>query len=310
MRLINVKTHKLEEFIDDCTPPYAILSHTWGDDCEELSFRDDEDGNTDKPGSGSVKFRGCCRQAAEDDLGHAWINSCCIDKTNLVELNEAINSMFRWYRRAAICYAFLSDVPSAEEPRREGMRFYGTAADNSTEWHLLGTKGNMSSTITSITGIAREYLLGIAGLHKASVAQRMSWAANRDTKRNEDLAYCLLGIFNITMPMIYGEGGQQAFFRLQEHIMKVTRDDSVLAWGLQKHGKSGDEPIVKDYSEGTAGRLLAKRPCIFCRLWSHHPPGEPSDVYELSRYVGRHHSSSSAATMGPDWPGRVTQLRT
>ncbi|KAJ4860600.1 ankyrin repeats (3 copies) domain-containing protein [Trichoderma breve] len=253
MRLINVNTFKLEEFLDYRAPPYAILSHTWGDDYEELSFRDVEDGNINKPGIGSVKFRGCCRQAAEDGLGYAWIDTCCIDKTNLVELSEAINSMFRWYQCASICYAFLSDVPSDDNFRQKGskfqrsrwfqrgwtlqellapktMRFY--------EWRLLGNKGSMSTTIASITGIPRHYLLGIAALHTASVAQRMSWAAHRDTKRKEDLAYCLLGIFNITMPMIYGEGGEQAFFRLQEQIMKVTRDDSILAWGLGTNDSS------------------------------------------------------------------------
>ncbi|KAK4079789.1 hypothetical protein Trihar35433_894 [Trichoderma harzianum] len=294
MRLINVKTFKLEEFLDYRAPPYAILSHTWGDDYEELSFRDVEDGNINKPGIGSVKFRGCCRQAAEDRLGYAWIDTCCIDKTNLVELSEAINSMFRWYQRASICYAFLSDVPSDDNFRQKGskfqrsrwfqrgwtlqellapktMRFYGAIPTSDTysrqavvdtnlvqEWRLLGNKGNMSTAIASITGIPRHYLLGIAALHTASVAQRMSWAAHRDTKRKEDLAYCLLGIFNITMPMIYGEGGEQAFFRLQEQIMKVTGDDSILAWGLETNDSS-----VNNTNNTTTGRVVAKGPTDF-----------------------------------------------
>ncbi|QYS98748.1 ANK_REP_REGION domain-containing protein [Trichoderma simmonsii] len=294
MRLINVKTFKLEEFLDYQAPPYAILSHTWGDDSEELSFRDVEDGNINKLGIGSVKFRGCCRQAAEDSLGYAWIDTCCIDKTNLVELSEAINSMFRWYQRASICYAFLSDVPSDDHFKQKSskfrrsrwfqrgwtlqellapktMRFYGAISPSDThsgqafvdtnlvqEWHLLGNKGNMSTTIASITGIPRHYLLGITALHTASVAQRMSWAAHRDTKRKEDLAYCLLGIFNITMPMIYGEGGEQAFFRLQEQIMKVTRDDSILAWGL-----GTDDSSTSDTGNITAGRIVAKGPADF-----------------------------------------------
>ncbi|KAL5088552.1 hypothetical protein Trisim1_006509 [Trichoderma cf. simile WF8] len=294
MRLINVKTLKLEEFLDYRAPPYAILSHTWGSDDEELSFRDVEDGNINKPGIGSVKFRGCCRQAAEDGLDYAWIDTCCIDKTNLVELSEAINSMFRWYQRASICYAFLSDVPSDDNFRQRGskfqrsrwfqrgwtlqellapkmMRFYGAISPSDVnsrratvgthlvqEWRLLGNKGSMSTTIASITGIPRHYLLGIAALHTASIAQRMSWAAHRDTKRKEDLAYCLLGIFNITMPMIYGEGGEQAFFRLQEQIMKVTRDDSILAWGL-----GTDDSSTNDAGNTTAGRIVAKAPADF-----------------------------------------------
>ncbi|PTB59278.1 hypothetical protein M431DRAFT_58546, partial [Trichoderma harzianum CBS 226.95] len=294
MRLINVKTLKLEEFLDYQAPPYAILSHTWGDDSEELSFRDVEDGNINKLGVGSAKFRGCCRQAAEDNLGYAWIDTCCIDKTNLVELSEAINSMFRWYQRASICYAFLSDVPSDDHFKQKSskfrrsrwfqrgwtlqellapktMRFYGAISPSDThsgqafvdtnlvqEWRLLGNKGNMSTTIASITGIPQHYLLGITALHTASVAQRMSWAAHRDTKRKEDLAYCLLGIFNITMPMIYGEGGEQAFFRLQEQIMKVTRDDSILAWGLGTNDSS-----TNNSGSTTGGRIMAKAPADF-----------------------------------------------
>ncbi|KAL6811167.1 heterokaryon incompatibility domain-containing protein [Trichoderma sp. SZMC 28013] len=263
MRLINVKTFKLEEFLDYRVPPYAILSHTWGDDSEELSFRDVEDGNINKPGIGSVKFRGCCRQAAEDSLGYAWIDTCCIDKTNLVELSEAINSMFRWYQRASICYAFLSDVPGDDNFRQKGSKFQSSRPFKVQEWRLLGNKGNMSTPIASVTGIPRHYLLGIAALHTASVAQRMSWAAHRDTKRKEDLAYCLLGIFNITMPMIYGEGGEQAFFRLQEQIMKVTRDDSILAWGL-----GTNDSYANNTGHATAGGIVAKSPADFANNWA------------------------------------------
>ncbi|RYO86962.1 hypothetical protein DL764_008929 [Monosporascus ibericus] len=284
MRLINVKTSKLEEFLDYKTPRYAILSHTWGDDREELTFRDVEEGRIDKPGVGSVKFQGSCRQAEKDGLGYVWIDTCCIDKTNLVELSEAINSMFRWYRHASFCYAYLSDVPDHDDPQKPGskfrtsrwfgrgwtlqellapnhLRFYNSA------WGYLGTKGTLRTVIGKTTGIPRQILLGITELHSASVAQRMSWAAGRDTKRKEDLAYCLLGIFGVTMPMIYGEGGDQAFLRLQEQIMKTTRDDSILAWGLNTKKLPISNP-----DQVTAGRVLATAPSdfansghIFCR---------------------------------------------
>ncbi|RYP81635.1 hypothetical protein DL770_005843 [Monosporascus sp. CRB-9-2] len=275
MRLINVKTFKLEEFLDDKTPPYAILSHTWGNDCEELTFRNIEKGEIDKPGVGSVKFRGCCRQAETDGLGYAWIDTCCINKDSSRELDEAINSMFRWYRRASVCYAYLSDVPSDDYPRNHGskfrtsrwfrrgwtlqellapkhLRFYNS------EWRHLGTKAKLCGIVEKTTGVPRQFLQGIAELRTASVAQRMSWAAQRDTKRKEDLAYCLLGIFGVTMPMIYGEGGEQAFFRLQEQIMKTTRDDSILAWGLSAKG-----PPTSNSSQVTAGRILAAAPSDF-----------------------------------------------
>ena len=278
MRLINVKTSKLEEFLDYDAPRYAILSHTWGDDCEELTVRDVEEGKINKPGVGSVKFQGSCRQAEKDGLGYVWIDTCCIDKTNLVELSEAINSMFRWYQQAFFCYAYLSDVPDhdSDKPQKPGskfctsrwfgrgwtlqellapkqMRFYNSA------WGYIGTKGTLRTVITKITGIPGQILLGITELHSASVAQRMSWAAGRDTKRKEDLAYCLLGIFGVTMPMIYGEGGEQAFFRLQDQIMKITRDDSLLAWGLT----STKELPIGDPGQVTAGKALATAPLDF-----------------------------------------------
>ncbi|UKZ81833.1 hypothetical protein TrVFT333_009609 [Trichoderma virens FT-333] len=252
MRLINTNTFKLEEFSDGSIPPYAILSHTWGKDSEELSFREMENGEIgtldveifqgkyyyrqpvienwkfSKPGI--TKLRGCCQQAVKDKLGYAWIDTCCIDKTNLVELSEAINSMFRWYSRATVCYAYLSDVPADDDPPDLNPNF--GQAD--------GTKGIMSKLITNITRIPRQFLLGTAELRVASISQRMSWAAQRETKRPEDMAYCLMGIFNIAMPMVYGEGGEQAFFRLQEQIMKTTRDDSILAWDL-------DDNILRIY---------------------------------------------------------------
>ncbi|GAB1312649.1 hypothetical protein MFIFM68171_02859 [Madurella fahalii] len=278
MRLINVKTSKLEEFLDYKTPPYAILSHTWGGDVEELTFRDVEERRIDKPGVGSVKFRGSCQQAEKDGLGYVWIDTCCIDKTNLVELSEAINSMFRWYRRASLCYVYLSDVPGDDDPRKpmskfrtsrwfgrgwtlqellapKKLKFYNSG------WGYLGNKGTMRTLIEKITGIPRQILLGITELYSASVAQRMSWAAGRDTKRKEGLAYCLLGIFGVTMPMIYGEGGNQAFLRLQDQIMRTTRDDSILAWGLSTEDAPARDPGHVD--EGTAGRILATAPSDF-----------------------------------------------
>lgn len=280
MRLINTKTLKLEEFDDGGAPPYAILSHTWGPDFEELTFSDVKNGTTDKPGIGSIKFRECCRQAQEESLDYAWIDTCCIDKTNLVELGEAINSMFRWYSLATVCYAYLSDVPAGDDSSAIGskfrtsrwfkrgwtlqellapkhLRFYNA------EWLLIGTKGSRCTVIQEITHVPRQILLGVAELRTASVAQRMSWAAQRSTKRAEDLAYCLLGIFGITMPMIYGEGGREAFFRLQEQIMKTSRDDSILAWGLNDETSmsSLQKPIHGDIF--VEGDILAATPSEF-----------------------------------------------
>ncbi|KAK4169655.1 hypothetical protein QBC43DRAFT_306491 [Cladorrhinum sp. PSN259] len=277
MRLINTKTLKLEEFDQYNTPDYAILSHTWGDDVEELTFRDVEAGMVDKPGVGSVKFRGSCQQAVKDGLGYVWIDTCCIDKGNLVELSEAINSMFRWYKSASFCYVYLADVPKDDTPRKNNSKFAASrwftrgwtlqellapkyVRFYNSSWSLLGNKGTMPSVLENVTGIPRQFLLGIVELQSASVAQRMSWAATRQTKRPEDLAYCLLGIFGITMPMIYGEGGDQAFLRLQEQIMRTTRDDSMLAWGL---GGMKASSLDSTPAPQAPGRALAGSPSDF-----------------------------------------------
>ena len=153
--------------------------------------------------------------------------------------------MFEWYRKAPVCYAYLSDVPSGDSHLDWGstlfssrwfqrgwtlqellapkqLRFYDQ------EWTFVGTKASISGAIEAITGISRQFLLGCVDFRQASVAQRMSWAANRQTSRREDTAYYLLGISDVTMPMIYGEG-DRALSRLQQEIMKNTGDHSILA---------------------------------------------------------------------------------
>ncbi|AEO60391.1 hypothetical protein MYCTH_2120425 [Thermothelomyces thermophilus ATCC 42464] len=194
MRLINVKTYELEEFLDK-PPNFAILSHPWGHDSEELTFRDVEEGRVHEPGVGSAKLLGSCRQVVADGLGYVRIDTCYINKTNLVELSEAINSMSRLYKGTSLCYAYLWDVPDDDRPDKPGSKF------RTSRWPKTPQ------------------------VRSASVAQRMSWAAGREAKRKEDIAYCLLGIFGVTMPMIYyGEGGEQAFPRLQEQITKKTKE--------------------------------------------------------------------------------------
>ncbi|RDH14843.1 HET-domain-containing protein [Aspergillus niger ATCC 13496] len=273
MRLINVNTLKLEEF-QRKVPRYAILSHTWGADHEELSFRDINECNIGK-GSLPFKVAKCCEQAEKDGLKYAWVDTCCIDKTNSVELGEAINSMFRWYNGAAVCYAYLADVTSGynrsfplaqfcscrwfqrgwtlqELLAPDSLRFYDS------EWRYLGTKANRSSTIERKIGIPRRFLQGTA-LGEASIAQRMSWASKRETKREEDIAYCLLGIFDVNMPMIYGEGGVRAFTRLQRKIMRSSKDESILAWGFQ----AIEPPTIDSEDLAVSAGVLAASPADF-----------------------------------------------
>jgi hypothetical protein len=109
----------LTQFSDEAVPPYAILSHRWGTNDEEVTFEDMTNG-TGQDKAGYKKIRLCGAQASQDDLQYFWVDTCCIDKTNYAELSRAINSMFRWYRNAARCYVYLSDVSRLPSNNEKG----------------------------------------------------------------------------------------------------------------------------------------------------------------------------------------------
>ncbi|KAK4447976.1 HET-domain-containing protein [Podospora aff. communis PSN243] len=204
MRLLNSRTLEFEFFgSEESRPKYAILSHRWEDD--ERGFD---------------KIQKCGEQAARDELAYFWIDTCCIDKTSSAELSEAINSMFRWYRKSELCYAYLSDELIAPP----NVEFYDSS------WVSLGNKADfwIYEAIHFRTEIPIPAIT-TGDLSHYSIAQKMSWAAGRETTRSEDLAYCLLGLFDINMPLLYGEG-TKAFVRLQEEIIRVSDDMSIFAW--------------------------------------------------------------------------------
>jgi hypothetical protein len=113
MWLINTSTLlSLELYSSDGIPPYAILSHTWGDD--EVSFQEFTQASETKNGrittkAGYRKIVATCELALKDGYCYAWVDTCCIDKTSSAELTEAISSMFGWYRQSQVCYAYMSD---------------------------------------------------------------------------------------------------------------------------------------------------------------------------------------------------------
>ncbi|KAI0334530.1 HET-domain-containing protein [Cubamyces sp. BRFM 1775] len=195
----------------------------------------------------SPKIRECCALARKHGYRWVWIDSCCIDKTSSTELSEAINSMYEWYAAADICFAFLEDVSDDHDPRLKDSKFRrsrwftrgwtlqeliapATVLFLSKEWRPLGTKASLADLVEEITGIGEDVLTHRTLLDSVSVARRMSWAAKRQTTREEDKAYSLMGIFGVNMPTIYGEGGN-AFIRLQEEILKQVPDQSIFAWG-------------------------------------------------------------------------------
>ena len=220
--------------------------------------------------SGYQKIKKFCELAARDGHDWAWVDSCAIDKRSSAELSEAINSMFKWYHDSKMCYAHLSDfnlerawearkLPSSDDERMElvekdvnnincqdlvASRYFKrgwtlqemlaprrlTFVD--CKWRAFGTRSSLAQPIKEITGISDIFLTMPRSFRYASFAERMSWSVNRRTTRTEDFAYCLLGIVDIHMPLLYGEGNK-AFERLYQELCRSPRwanDFSIFLW--------------------------------------------------------------------------------
>ncbi|KAI0664360.1 hypothetical protein C8Q70DRAFT_232083 [Cubamyces menziesii] len=254
MWLLQTSDATLHFFDAGKIPSYAILSHVWRE--EEQSFQD------------VMALRAASREVrygAGAGYHWVWIDTCCIDKSSSAELSEALNSMFSWYANADMCYAFLDDVHlSEEDPRTTGSSFRrsqwftrGWTLQEllapysviflSRQWQSVGSNHALAEVVEEITGIDSAVLTHEISLNTVSVARRMSWASGRATTRVEDHAYCLMGLFGVHMPTVYGEG-QRAFIRLQEEILRQLPDQSLFAWAL--HGG-----VSHDAAAGPLSRL-------------------------------------------------------
>ena len=237
----------------------------------------------------SLKIRKFLAQAEQDGYEWAWSDTCCIDKTSSTELTEAINSMFHYYSLSDICYAYLSDIPAdalavgvppiwrtnphfiESKWHKRGWTLQELLAPHnvvfmSQDWTPLGNKYTLADILEKATGIPASVLRMEQDIATMSVATRMSWASWRKTTRVEDEAYCLLGIFGINMPTIYGEG-RNAFYRLQEEIIRSSIDSTFLVWGPQSWGNTIE--LRKELDElararsGSQGDALAPSPGEF-----------------------------------------------
>ncbi|KAF2174089.1 hypothetical protein M409DRAFT_62239 [Zasmidium cellare ATCC 36951] len=249
-------------------PDYAILSHTWiHPSRDEVTYQDiilEESSASKKKSGGSRKKPGwqkiqyTINQARKDNIDYIWIDTCCINKRDPTELTEAINCMYGWYKRSKRCYVYLSDVDFADKDTDElearlrpsqwftrGWTLQELIAPREVEffdqnWVKITTRADSSTVISAITRIDAKLLMlmrrvGLNDLQEYSIAHRMSWAAEPRTTRGEDVAYSLLGLFGVIMPLHYGE--HRAFMRLQEEIVKISTDQSLFAWN-GKDGKS------------------------------------------------------------------------
>jgi hypothetical protein len=247
MWLLNCANYRLEPNDPDgvSRKPYWILSHTWGD--EEVTFQDMQNPTLAAQKKGFRKIAAMCELASANGWKYVWIDTCCIDKSSSAELSESINSMFYWYKKSEQCIAYLGDLAPGRATVTEHelrdcrwftrgwtlqeliapyeVHFYDSG------WNFRGTREQLAKSLSNITKIDMihfEYLY-LDDLPNIPVATKMSWAAGRQTTRIEDRAYSLLGIFDVHMPLLYGER-EQAFVRLQQAIAQKGNDMSLFAW--------------------------------------------------------------------------------
>lgn len=270
MRLLNTRSLELSKtFAPSETPDYVILSHRWTS--EEVTFADISKAPMDVPQSetrtrcGFSKIQKACEVAVQNGYTWIWIDSCCIDKSSSAELQEAINSMWGYYAEANVCYVYLADVPDSEAGWGEmfaksdwfsrGWTLQELIAPVSVEfyaqnWEPVGTKLERYESIAEITSIDWNVLVRNQAVDLFSVAERLSWSAHREVTKGEDAAYSLLGLFDVNMPLLYGEGREKAFIRLQEAVYNATADHSMFLFRRSPY--QGSQP------------LLASSPTCFC----------------------------------------------
>ena len=255
---VECQTEVLEWHDDeDSKITYAILSHRWigteihYEEMVDLGKMNTKQQKEIRDRQGYKKVVATCKQAEEDNCKWVWVDTCCMDKRNGAELQESMNSMYRWYANAKICYAYLHDVDGSSFPDKVDKKYHKSNGRPewfsrgwtlqemiapqilrffNKDWKPIGDRKWLAPTLEKITGVPVNILQhGLEG-NRPCIAQIMSWAANRKTKRVEDRAYSLMGLLDVNMPTVYGEG-KKAFHRLQLEIIRSSTDQSIFAWG-------------------------------------------------------------------------------
>ncbi|KFY07331.1 hypothetical protein V492_07237 [Pseudogymnoascus sp. VKM F-4246] len=261
-------------------PDYVILSHRWNSQSsEECSFEDMTKTPILDPScparkkKGFSKIQGACRLAFRDGYSWIWIDTCCIDKSSSAELQEAINSMWNYYAESNICYVYMADIQdskagwdqrfSKSEWFTRGWTVQELIAPVCVEfyagdWAPIGTKLERHEEIADITKIDVTVLVRTHGIDLFSAAEKLSWVAHRNVTREEDEAYSLLGLFEVNMPLLYGEGRERAFIRLQETIYNSTADHTLF---LFRHSLyHNNQPLLAD----SPTRFCDRIECTLC----------------------------------------------
>ncbi|KAM0297353.1 hypothetical protein HYE67_003075 [Fusarium culmorum] len=270
MRCMNTTTFELHTStqIDFKQQGYGILSHRWGSNeilfSQISQFAHELRQTRNRHVLPQLdKILGACITARQQGLQWMWIDNCCINKSDNSELSESINSMFKWYSDAVVCLTYLSDVRYAggspvfqSYETGETSKWFSRgwtlqellAPSNllfyDTDWKYLGSKIDLAKPIEDVTGIAAQYLTKENDFRTACIAAKMSWAARREATKEEDMAYCLFGIFNLHLPVQYGEG-KAAFIRLQDALI-AKNDESLFAWKMPLGGPGSSLEIIPD----------------------------------------------------------------
>ncbi|KFA78982.1 hypothetical protein S40288_00553 [Stachybotrys chartarum IBT 40288] len=317
LQLLADGTLRLTEDLVSDIPPYAILSHTWGDNSQEVTLKDITEGRgTQKAGYRKITF--CGEQAARQGLSYFWVDTCCIDKSSSAELSEAIISMYRWYKNSVKCYVYLSDVylrseaPDDLHPRASWKLAFRKSRWFARGWTLqellaplhvdffscegeyLGNKASLESLIHDVTRIPISALRGNP-LGEFSDLERLSWAESRHTKREEDKAYCLLGIFDVQIAPLYGEGGMRSMSRLRSEIHKRSNGYSLSAPATQTQNDRQEQAISNNRKPTTAERQnlvqSLKFDQIYARLSDLRPPKQQTCTWIMESKEYRHWSN-------------------
>ncbi|PPJ55408.1 hypothetical protein CBER1_02774 [Cercospora berteroae] len=250
MRLLNVETFKFQSFRENNRPKYVILSHRWVED-QEVTLEDvQNERNTDFSGYKKIlRFADYVKQYIPE-IEWIWVDICCIDKKNAVELSKSLNLMFGWYRDAELCIAYMADVDEAgDKARFEQSEWFlrgwtlqellapRTVVFVTTAWSVIGHKGpsSRSSTeycvgpgleadIARITGIKEHVVHDYSAFTELASEIKMGWMERRTTTEAEDRWYALFGILGVTPGANYGEGCDGAKQRL---LRAINRKDSV-----------------------------------------------------------------------------------
>ncbi|KAK3613728.1 hypothetical protein LTR22_028035, partial [Elasticomyces elasticus] len=253
-----------KDLAEDDLPPYAILSHRWLAATDEPTF-EDLSHNRGQEKLGYLKVRFCAEQARSDGLQYFWVDTCCINKVNKAELSRSMNSMFRWYHNATTCYVYLSDVTSQSSDQAERSNLKSSAwftrgwtlqellaprtvVFYSGDGKRLGDKRSLEQHIHEVTAIPQAALQG-RPLHNFSVDERLVWMTARETTLEEDKAYSLAGLFDMSLAPVYGQGFAQAHRR----VLKLLHKRGACIRDLCLSNPSDDKRRI----EHTKGALLA-----------------------------------------------------